>query len=278
MLRRSLAISWLLAATQVAVSAEVLDPRQVFDAVTIGNLLFVYENGDFLGQERKGAALTDVIKPADALTKAEPGLDVEELVDWTLEFHHEFSLDRMVLRDYGSDSFFWLVTWSLYPSPGGSTGIPWQYGVWLTGDGRRVAPRVYLWDAGYYNDEQWIQSYFPMNDLRVKPGAKILHGDEITKRATQRLAEFMSEQSAAKQRASSSDPEERQPVWQFHSQTLISDLPGSVKAWRVSFINSNLVDDEYDPNDLRDFSIWVSEDGRLGALSMGAERFKEPRW
>ena len=126
-------------------------------------------------------------------------------------------------------------------------------------------------DFGFFDDGQHIRSTLPLSSIAVEPSAHTLLGDDVRTKAVECLADFMNNQKPEVRGDPDSDHEQRAD-WRFHSQELI-ELPDDGKVWSVTFVNANFLKDEqskeeYSPNELPRFHIWVTEDGRLGTLTL----------
>lgn len=240
-----------------------IDPSDIHDEVKVGNVVFLFRRDKVHEKTQSNTKLEDVLPVADVLLKAQPNPETRDLLDFALGHHHELEFERLVMINPGGSNFQFGVTSRLIPKPGGITGIPWTFRSWIRGNGEPITPDVYfesVWDLDG-ESERFLRCLLPMARVRESIGKAELVGDEIQKIATDSLERVL---------PGDSKHNRNYPPFRFHAQTLKENLPGGLKVWEVAFIDS-VIAAEPDLNSYNRFKVWVTIDGKCGAISIGPE-------
>ncbi len=209
----------------------------------------------------------NVLPIAEILKIANPSLYTRRIIDFALGIHHDLEFERVVMLNPGGENCQFAVSSSLYPNPGGSSGIPWTYRSWVRGDGKKIEPQIYLWDCWSIDSRSDInlRCHIALKDLTPAKGKAKLVGDQIQKIAAEGLDSILTKPSGSDQPL---------PKFRFHSQKLIEGLPDRFQVWEVAFVDEQIAKQQ-DPNAFNNFRIWVTVDGRIGVLSFGPASVKE---
>jgi hypothetical protein len=242
-----------------------LADEDVLDAFPIGNVVFVYRNTALPSADKAVRDLSKIISVDRAGVHGKPSDEDHALIDSMLGFPHTPHLRQLSAIDWGESGFIWEVTWNLYPSTGGSTGIPFQFRAHVNGDGSLIVPERFLCDhVDIPGLEEPVFSVLAFGDLDFEEqGATIIHGDQALSLATSAVRMLFKE-----------DSKEGQPAnLRFYDQSVIDLRVGTKnngqfeikKVWAVNFIPSNLSGDDIHRAD--ELTVWVTTDGFVSQLT-----------
>ena len=246
-----------------AIADDNIDTIRIHDEVKVGNVLFLFRQDQVHAQTRFNTKIEDTLPISELLSKAEPSSETRDLLDFALGHHHDLYFERLVMINPGGKNVQFGVTSSLMPNPGGIGGMPWIFRCWVRGNGEPIEPDVYFENVWKIDDEteKHLRCLMPFVKISGSSGQTELVGDEIQKIATKSLEQFLEKNS--KQWPTP-------PLFRFHAQTLKDNLPGNLKVWEISFLDTKMVD-EPNLNSYNTFKIWVTVDGKCGTLSIGQE-------
>lgn len=243
---------------------EELESHKHFDVVDLNELVFIYFQTDI---DRRKTDAESVVDHRVAITSADLSSFEHDLIAWSLGTSVRFEFVHATLSLPSTHNYIWSIEWRLLPAEGASTGMPYSMRAHLTGKGHLIRPKAYLWSAYPLPDEPSIRCSLSVADCRVESDKVKLHGDEIQQRAMKALSEFTTSQLS---KTAVPNRSKAAPAWRFHSQQLIEGFPDDLRIWRVNVVDDSLTDGATRVNEVRRFSIWVTEDGQVGHLSIGA--------
>lgn len=259
-------VTAVLCCGQTTLAQGALDSHSVYDSVQINELLLIYTRSDV--DQDKTENFDDVVGHPVAMASADLQSFTHELIKWALGYEPRFEFARATLSAKTANNYTWTIEWRLFPSEGAATGIPYNMRAILTGKGRMVRPRAYLWNAYRLQNGPYIRCTIAVADCRVDSEKARCHGEEILRRAKEALADYAKgDLLKVKERNS----EVQIPDWRLHSLHLIDRFPGDIKIWEVHFLDASRPAIATSVNEEPHFIVWVTEDGRVGQLSMGPE-------
>lgn len=243
------------------------DDLDVYDAFKISYVAFVIRDFAVFDTEDKETDLTKLIAPATAVSIGLPNKPTAKLIDHLLGGHHEPALRVASAIANGDEGFTWKLEWNLFPSPGGFSGIPYEYHAVVRANGTSVIPELYLCDDYsplFVEEEEKLYSVMAIDDLLPVSKAKvqdvvIQHAAEGT--FNRAISEFKIEESFRP----------LAPQRHTFSARLASDAADvdELEVWAVRFVLStieNPTDVKYDGSII----VWVRSDLKTSELTIGS--------
>jgi len=252
--------SWMIFPGPNPEAADLLpsaDPDTVF---RIGQIIFDYPIDRLDKVPRPVSDLSNLQSVANAVNSAMPGPALEALVNQQLNSPHKVQFRSATVLDHGVTGLMWNITYDLLPKEGGFSGVPFRYQAVLDGNGRRISPRMSVFDAFFHSpDEGWTCTVL---NLPATPTAKdsVLAAEEIRSLATGSLsnrAELADTANATKIRMVYESQERiRIPIAMDSTGKLIH-----VEVWAVNFSDPSRKERREER-----LTVWVTEDGRLAEI------------
>lgn len=178
-----------------------IDPKLVHDEIKIGKFILPYMTKDFEETSELKNTPENILPMAEILKIANPSLYTRRIIDVALGMHHDLEFERVVMLNPGGENCQFAVSSSLYPNPGGSSGIPWTYRSWVRGDGKKIEPQIYLWNCWSIDSRSDInlRCHIALKDLTPAKGKAKLVGDQIQKIAAEGLDSILTKPSGSDQ-------------------------------------------------------------------------------
>ncbi|WP_417391700.1 hypothetical protein [Gimesia sp.] len=241
------------------------DPETSFD---IGHVIFAYPVPYRNEGDPSPVPLESVVPIAKVMKLVAPDKALKALVNQQLFDKHNFQLEQVELVSLEQIGYRWQAVWSLFPSFGGFSGVPYRYRALVSARGKVIPPELYLYDV--YNLSDWKEclcSNLQLN-LNPEPMQKKLTERQIEKRGRKTLEKFL--------RTVKVTPGNQPVKFDFLNCRSLA-LPMSVnaagelkslKVWGVNFKEVQEKDvREVDAEKTEEiFTVWVSEYGVVSEL------------
>ena len=244
---------------------ESLTDTDVATSFTIRDITFIVRNSGLANEASKERDLSKLLPVANAVEKGLPNKAYADLIDQLLGGHHKPYLSVASAVNLGDAGFVWHITWDLFPSPGGLSGIPFEFQAYVRPDGSAVRPDLFLCDhftSGFFSSEAPLFSTFAIDDLT--PGStKSVDQDQIRDAAVNSLNDATRDYELTRsfrfigmKRHSYSNDLIRKP-----------NSNGDVVVWAVKFVDKTIA--EKDQRDADPFTVWVTEDMMVSEITVG---------
>ena len=242
------------------------DPETSFD---IGHLIFAYPLPYLEEGDRPPVALESVVPVSKVMKLVTPDKALKALVNQQFSNNHDFHFEKTELVSIEQIGYRWQVVWTILPSLGGFSGVPYRYRALVSDRGKVNPPDLYLYDS-YNLDRQ--ESLYSNLKLTVKPKSQEakLTQQQIEKQGRATFQKFLSKMKVA--------PGKKRVRFEFINCRSI-ELPMSVRAdgelqtrkiWGVNFKEVREPDAEK-KDEL--FTVWLSEYGTVSDLKLFSQRW-----
>lgn len=262
----SLDASFGQAITSPRTRAELLSTDDVVDAYSIADMSFVIRESKIFDSKIKETDLSKLLSPAEAVKRGLPDQETGLLIDRLLHRHHEPYLVFASAVNNGDAGFYWHMKWHLFPSPGGFSGIPYEYHAIVRSDGTYVKPELFLCDDyGTYSSremDQIVFSVLAIDDLLPTTKSEV-DLEKIRKAADRSINLAKSEFKIE------SDFRSLTPKRIVFPGVLSTKAPGEeLEVWLVRFVDKKIENPE-NVKYVGSIAVWVTSDLLTSELTMG---------
>lgn len=248
------------------VRAKQLSDKGVYDVFTIAEIAFVIRESSIFDTTVEKTSLANLMSPAAAVKSGLPNKLMTELIDRLLQSHHKPYLDVASAFNGGDAGFFWDLKWFLFPSPGGSSGTPYEYHAVVLADGTAVKPELHLChDYGSYQfePEKVLFSVLAIDDLLPTTHSEMNEG-EIKKVAERSFNEAVSKFKIDEEFRTLAP---RRQTFSGKFATRAAD-DEELEVWAVRFVLSSIENPE-DVDYAGSIIVWVTSDLKTSKLTLG---------
>ena len=243
---------------------ELLDNDGIYDSFCIGDVMFVSLESDVIYSTAQGKRGFENVPALNSVVQqASPSKQIQEFVDHLLGYHHAFAFESATVFDCGDSGFRWDVKWSLYPSPGGSSGIPFEYHSNLLQD-ETVAPHQLIlcdhYETDLFTSEGTIISWLPLTALT---SASLMDEGHAVDLATAKLGGAIKDASLDKEFRAAKRERQTYPSELFHRK----QANAICNVWAIEFVpKSTPVENE---RNVASIKIWVAPNGTVSNVDVG---------
>lgn len=265
----TLTLSPSLALAQGAYSVRTnrLHDHDVSDSFCIGDVVFIVRRSAIWGGKPIERDIAKLLPASRAVDAGDPSADFGKLIDLVLKHHHEPSLTSASAVNFGDQGFIWHVKWDLFPSPGGFTGIPFQYHAYVRPDGSVITPELFLCDSysfDVFEEQKTLFSTVAFTDMYTPENRReridVNQAEEI---AVATLATALKKHKIETKFRVVGTSHPRFPKYLFGQRR----PPDDVRLFCVNFVESDTlaeVEELIEP-----FSVWVSQAGTPASITYG---------
>ena len=241
----------------------------VADAFSIRHITFVVLDSAVCETQLKEQDLSKLFHPAEADKIGRPSPEISSLIDQLLHgVHHNLSLVDATAVNYLDDGYFWKVTWSLYPSQGSGSGIPFQYRGFVRADGTVVRPAIFLRDyfgSFYSGKNDVLFSVMPIDGL-LPVSKSPPSDDEIVDSAETSLSDAITRLELP-QKFRFENLKHMKFSGNLNSQR---DLDSDQEVWSVEFVDKSVPKTVKNGNSALRITVWVTSDLKTSDLSVSS--------
>lgn len=247
-------------------TAHFLNEDDIADVFSIADMSFVIRESTIAKSSLQERNLSKLLSPAEAVKRGLPSKATGLLIERLLHGRHEPELTMASAVNDDQAGFYWQIKWELFASPGGSSGIPYQYRAIVRSDGSVVKPELFLCDDyGSFSQrdaDEVVFSVLALDDLL--PIAKSKVNPEKIVSAAKRSFELAKQQFKLKPNFQSLPP--KRVV--FPGSLATKATNEQLEVWLVRFVDKKIENPE-NTKYVGSIAVWVTSDLVTSELTMG---------